>query len=322
MKVVLDYLTDYVNRCSSCKLGRSGECSWMKQYKDAAEKIVFKGDETSESRIITLSGIIATEACEEQLSFDEYVSGADTLLTGAEIPTTYDGLRRFFSGLRSLSLRRNRFSKQLLPLLGDLVGVGCEHCLAQIDYAYLTWGFDIEKMLVDAFPSYRRSDIFENCNYSPLFVSQAVKHADALGLDEMEILGTLMPQGRDDLGIGIPLASLPGGKEPISAVDSILPEEQLIFLRPYLKALAEKGYCDENYQWINTKKTGGHAYTQAAWIIHVLAQMNTDLIQYKVGAFMGIQNLCNYFGRVTEVAPYKETIRRLFREAELPFEGE
>lgn len=287
MKVVLDYLTDYVNRCSSCKLGRCGECSWMKQYKDAAEKIVFKGDETSESRIITLSGIIATEACEEQLSFDEYVSGADTLLTGAEIPTTYDGLRRFFSGLRSLSLRRNRFSKQLLPLLGDLVGVGCEHCLAQIDYAYLTWGFDIEKML-----------------------------------DEMEILGTLMPQGRDDLGIGIPLASLPGGKEPISAVDSILPEEQLIFLRPYLKALAEKGYCDENYQWINTKKTGGHAYTQAAWIIHVLAQMNTDLIQYKVGAFMGIQNLCNYFGRVTEVAPYKETIRRLFREAELPFEGE
>ena len=320
MEVALNYLTEFVNKCAGCLLGRRGECPWMEQYRAAAQTFPFQGGETFENRVITLSGIISEDSCEMQHSFDVYVSRTDMLLAGAEIPVTYDGLRTFFSRLRQLSLRRKRFPKPLLPLLGDLTGVGCEHCLAQIDYTYLTWGFDIETILVDAFPSYCRAEVFENCNYPFPFVSQAIKHAKRLDVEEMEILGTLLPQHREDLGIGIPVSYLLGKSEAQGGNNTVLPDDLFQFVLPYLHVLIENKYCDETFRWISTKQKDGHAYTQAAWIVQVLSRQNTKLVQYKLGELLGIRHISIYSGRVPEDAPYKEPIRRMFRGASLPFD--
>ena len=318
MKIVLDHCTGFINRCADCRIGRHGECPWMQQYKTAAEKYKVQENEVFEQRLLRLYKYSETDSCDEQRSLDFFISELETRLNHAEIPNSYDGLCSLLSRLRQLSMRCKRFPKALHSLLGDLVGACCDRCLARIDFHYLSNGLNIIDFLSDSFPEYRRKEVFSNLTYSPFFVTQAIKHAQWLSKEEMEILGILIPPRNEELGLGISMSDLADREKQEAERLQILPEEHLRFLIPYLDVLVENHYCDKNYYWINSDHEGGHAYTEAAWVVYMLYQRNTKLVQYKVGEFMGIKRITNYRNRVPDDAPYKNTFRILFRD--LPFD--
>ncbi|MBQ9660773.1 MAG: hypothetical protein IJV37_05860 [Bacteroidales bacterium] len=320
MKTVLNHLVDYINQCAGCRMGRHGECPWMQQYLSAVETREEVNNETCEQRILRLFDFVEAEACDEQRSFDWFISEMEIRLNNADVPNSYRGLCVLLSVLRQHWMRRARFSKAIKPLLGDMVGAGCCRCLAKIDYVYLSNGYDIIDLLVDSFPEYSRLKIFENLTYSPFFIEQAIKHAQRLSKEEMEILGILIPPCNEELGLGISMSDIADQQIQDVRRLQILPEEHLRFLTPYLEVLVEKHYCDKDYRWINSDHEGGHAYTEAAWVVYMLFQNNTKLVQYKVGEFLGIKRITNYRNRVPDDAPYKNTFRRLFREANLPFD--
>ncbi len=315
---IVNYLSHFVNQCTGCKNGRKGQCAWMQQYQDAASRQSFEGVGSYETRAL-LTYAAAGEPCDDQLSFDELIAGVDVHLTSALAPATYQELVSFLSALGRLNARSNRFSKPLLPLLKDFLGAGCEHCLAHIDYTYLGWGIDIEALLLSFFPDYHRLEVLGNCNYPPSLISRAVRHATRLSIDEMEILGGLMPRHSEDLGIGISMSSIPGPATEAPAPASLLTEKQLKIVTPYLDALVKHHYCREDYTWINTKHENGHAYTQALWIIQRLVDMHEELVEYKIGLMMGIKHIGSYSSRIPPEVPFKGPILELFEKENLEF---
>lgn len=319
MKTVITYITEFVNRCSTCRTGCTGQCAWMKSYRSEADGTGHDVQPTSEERVLASYGS-AGEPCDVQLSFDGFVTGLDTRLAGASVPATYAGLTDCLSMMSRLWARSKRFSRNLLPLLADFLGTGIEHCLAHIDYTYLNWGFDIEALLLAFFPAYHRIEFLANCNYPPIVVQQVVSHATVLSIVDMEILNILMPDHSEDFGIGIPNASScdssllePTGKET-------LPDSQMQKIIPFLAVLVDKGYCRPDYHWISSREDGGHAYSQAAWIIQRLSRIFPDIRQYKLGLLMGIKNINSYSSRVEEDSPFKVPILQMFRENGLTLE--
>jgi len=314
METVVNYLMMFADQCAQCKEGRKGLCAWMKNYRSESAKYNVQEKDTFEQRA-TACFAGAGEPCDDQMSFDEFVSCVDIYLTNAMIPTSYRSLVETLSLLAQLSKRSSRFSRQLLPLLADFLGTGIEHCLAHIDYTYLNWGFDIEALLFAFFPAYQRMVLLTNCNYPLVVVQRAVSHSTALSIGDMEVLNILMPDHSEDFGIGIPNSSTcdssmqePTGKET-------LPDSQMQKITPFLTVLVEKGYCRPDYHWISTREDGGHAYTQAAWIIQRLSRMFPDIRQYKLGLLMGIKNINSYSSRIEEDSPFKVPILDMFEKA-------
>ena len=318
METVLNYLMMFADQCSGCKEGRKGLCAWMKNYRSESANIVCEEARTSEQQAIACYAG-AGEPCDDQMSFDEFVSGIDIYLANAMIPTSYQGLVEFLSALSRLKARSNRFSRQLLPLLSDFLGTGIEHCLAHIDYSYLNWGLNIEPLLLTFFPGYQRMEVLGNRNYPPVIIQQILRHTTVLGVDEMETLGILMPTNSEDFGIGIPNPTSRDMKTPGSSGKASLTDEQMQKVSPYLEVLVNNGYCHEDYHWVSTREDGGHAYTQAAWIIQRLARLFPGIQQYKLGLLLGIKNISSYTSRVEEDSPFKAPIRKMFEKVELPW---
>lgn len=222
----------------------------------------------------------------------DWASRYRTAMAEAKMPSTYPSLVAFLSELARMESRRKRFPKALLPLLADLLATGREHCLAYVDYAYLNGGVDIESLLLDFFPGYRRSDVLGNCCFPPSFIQRAVTHARKMSVDEMECRQNLILHQVEYPSVGFPMA-----------------------------ILVNTGYCREDYTWRNTTEEGGRSIAQAAWIIRQIWLANgQSFAQYKLGKVMGINSIHSYGQRVRDVEPYKESIREVFRSAGLKFE--
>lgn len=291
----------------------------MKNYRSEAVKNNVENEGTSERRVvICYPG--AGEPCDRQLTFDEFVSDLDVLLANSTVPNGYSGLLSFLSSLSRLGARSKRFSRRLLPLLPDFLGTGIEHCLACVDSTYLNWGFDIEPMLLAFFPGYHRMEVFANCNLPLSIMQMAMRHSTLLSVDEMEVFGILIPEDSEGLSLCNIESSYHEPEKGAVQCEEPLPAEQIDKLSPYLAVLVEKGYCREDNHWISTREDGGHAYTQAAWITQRLVRIFPEIRQYKLGQLLGIRNINSYTSRVDEDAPFKEPIRRMFREKGLALE--
>lgn len=151
METVLNYMKMFADQCSKCTRCRKGLCAWLKKYRSEYLKNKAKKLLTSEQRV-ALCYPEAGEPCDSQLSFDEYVSGIDGILSHTTVPVSYQGLVETLSSLSQLDARSRRFSRQLHPLLPDFLGTGIEHCLAYIDYTYLKNRLDIEQLIIVFFP--------------------------------------------------------------------------------------------------------------------------------------------------------------------------
>ena len=311
----------FADQCSKCTRCRKGLCAWLKKYRSEYLKNKAKRLLTSEQRV-ALCYPEAGEPCDSQLSFDEYVSSLDGILSRTAVPTSYQGLVETLSSLSQLDARSHRFSRQLHPLLPDFLGTGIEHCLAYIDYFYLKNRLDIEQLLIVFFPEYQRLEVLCNCNHPPVMVRRLLRRSTCLTVGEMEFFGELIT-ARTETGRTDGTSPEPVRQETAPSSDEGLSESQKDKIRPYLIVLAENAYCrrsGDDYHWIGTKE-GGYAYTQAAWIIQCLSRMFPDVRQNKLGMLLGIRNISSYTSRVQDDAPFKSTIRRMFKGKGLKFEG-
>ena len=310
----------FADQCSKCTRCRKGLCAWLKKYRSEYLKNKAKKLLTSEQRVALCYPEVG-EPCDSQLSFDEYVSGIDGILSHTTVPVSYQGLVETLSSLSQLDARSRRFSRQLHPLLPDFLGTGIEHCLAYIDYTYLKNRLDIEQLIIVFFPEYQRMEVLGNCNHPLVMVRRLLRRATCLTIGEMEFFGELITvkteiSGKDNS------SPEPVKQETAPPSDDGLSEGQKDRIRPYLIVLADNGYCrrsGKDYHWIGTKE-GGYAYTQAAWIIQCLSHMFPDIRQNKLGLMLGIRNISSYTSRILEDAPYKSTIRKMFRDNGLKFE--
>ena len=94
----------------------------------------------------------------------------------------------------------------------------------------------------------------------------------------------------------------------------------MLKVMPYLAVLVENGYCRTDYYWISAREDGGHAYSQAAWIIQRLVRLFPEIRQYKLGLLFGIKNISSYTSREEEDSPFKAPIRNMFKKAGLEFD--
>lgn len=164
MKRVINHLREYVSKCSECQFCRNGSCVVLGLYKQSVLLSLFSGNETYEERVVCIHQEIDDSGC-DQIAFADLIDRLDRELRLVPIPANYPALAEVLDEIKLLQTWVGRMSKNRRLLLSDTVGAAIEHILAYLDYSYLELGLDLERLLVNAFPNYKRTPVLQNCNY-------------------------------------------------------------------------------------------------------------------------------------------------------------
>ena len=165
---------------------------------------LFSGDETCEERVVCIHQEIDDSGC-DQMAFADLIDRLDRDLRLFPVPTSYSALTDVLNEIKLLQTWIGRMSKNRRLLLSDTVGAAIEHMLAYLDYSYLELGLDLERLLVEAFPHYKRFPVLRNCNYPESSVVRYTQRARVFhkefsedGFDMISLASCERPGSRSD----------------------------------------------------------------------------------------------------------------------------